>query len=142
MVQREVGLRWSAGVGGPLFGAVSVKVAAYAEARVVARVSRLAFHPVPRVDSVTVGLTPRPWQWPIERSAVLGLVNQGFTQRRKQLRNALAPRVPLAAVDDALDAIGRSRGARAEEFDLRTWSEFAIALRERHIAGWEPAALA
>jgi 16S rRNA (adenine1518-N6/adenine1519-N6)-dimethyltransferase len=93
MVQREVGLRWSARIGDPLFGAVSVKVAAYAEARVVARVSRLAFYPVPRVDSVTVGLTPQPWQWPIERSAALALVDQGFTQRRKQLRNALAPRV-------------------------------------------------
>jgi 16S rRNA (adenine1518-N6/adenine1519-N6)-dimethyltransferase len=143
MVQREVGLRWCARVGDPLFGAVSLKVEAYADARVVAAISRRAFHPVPRVDSVTVGLTPRPWpEAEIARPAVLALVEQGFSQRRKRLRNALAPRVPAAAVDAALTAIGRSPDARAEQLDLRTWCEFAIALRERHIAGWQPAALA
>jgi 16S rRNA (adenine1518-N6/adenine1519-N6)-dimethyltransferase len=143
MVQREVGLRWCARVGDPLFGAVSLKVEAYADAHVVAAISRRAFHPVPRVDSVTVGLTPRPWpEAEIARPAVLALVEQGFSQRRKRLRNALAPRVPAAAVDAALTAIGRSPDARAEQLDLRTWCEFAIALRERHIAGWQPAALA
>ena len=142
MVQREVGLRWCARVGDPLFGAVSLKVEAYADARVVATVSRRAFHPVPRVDSVTVGLVPRPWPYPVARPKVLALVEQGFTQRRKRLRNALAPRVPAAAVDDALAAIGSSADTRAEQLDLRTWCELTIALRERRVGGWQPAALA
>jgi 16S rRNA (adenine1518-N6/adenine1519-N6)-dimethyltransferase len=142
MVQREVGLRWCARVGDPLFGAVSLKVAAYADARVVAPVSRRAFLPVPRVDSVTVGLRPRPWRCAVERPAVLALVELGFTQRRKRLRNALAPRIPAAAVDDALATIGMSPDARAEQLGLHTWCEFAIALRERHVAGWEATALA
>lgn len=142
MVQREVGMRWCARVGDPLYGAVSLKVEAYADARVVAAVSRQAFYPVPRVDSVTVGLAPHPWSWPFRRHAVLALIDQGFSSRRKRLGNALAPRVPVAAVDDALAAIGRSRDTRAEELDLRTWCKFAVALRERHIAGWEPTALA
>jgi 16S rRNA (adenine1518-N6/adenine1519-N6)-dimethyltransferase len=129
MVQREVGLRWCARVGDPLYGAVSLKVEAYAEARVVAAVSRRAFHPVPRVDSVTVGLTPRAWPHAVGRPVVLALVDQGFTQRRKRLRNALAPRVPGRAVDSALAAIGRSPDTRAEQLDLRTWCEFAVALR-------------
>jgi 16S rRNA A1518/A1519 N6-dimethyltransferase RsmA/KsgA/DIM1 with predicted DNA glycosylase/AP lyase activity len=73
---------------------------------------------------------------------VLALVEQGFTQRRKRLRNALAPRVPAAAVDDALTAIGRSADTRAEQLDLRTWCELTIALRERRVGGWQPAALA
>lgn len=142
MVQREVGLRWTARAGDPLYGAVSLKVAAYADARVVAAVSRRAFLPVPRVDSVTVGLVPRPWTWPVARPSVLTLVDQGFAQRRKRLRNALAPLVPAAAVEAALGAIGRTPDARAEQFDLATWCEFTAALRERHIAGWEPAPLA
>ena len=142
MVQREVGLRWCARVGDPLFGAVSMKMAAYADARVVAAVSRRAFYPVPRVDSVTVGLSPRSWPCAVSRPAVLGLVELGFAQRLKRLRNAMAPRIPAAAVDDALAAIGRSPDARAEQFDLHTWCEFAIALRERHVAVWESAAIA
>jgi 16S rRNA (adenine1518-N6/adenine1519-N6)-dimethyltransferase len=142
MVQREVGLRWCARAGDSLYGAVSLKVEAYAGARVVAAVSRQAFYPVPRVDSVTVGLTPRPWPWPVERPAVLALIDQGFASRRKRLGNALAQRVPVAATDAALTAIGRSRDTRAEELDLRTWCKFSVALRERHIAGWESTALA
>jgi 16S rRNA (adenine1518-N6/adenine1519-N6)-dimethyltransferase len=142
MVQREVGTRWCARVGDPLYGAVSLKVEAYADARVVAAVSRQAFYPVPRVDSVTVGVVPRSWTWPLQRPPVLALIDQGFTSRRKRLGNALAPRVPVAATDAALAAIGRSRDTRAEELDLRTWCKFAIALRERHIAGWESTALA
>lgn len=142
MVQREVGLRWCARVGDPLFGAVSLKVEAHAAAKVVAPVSRRAFHPVPRVDSVTVGLAPRPWAWPVARSAVLALVDQGFTQRRKRLRNALAPRIPVADADAALVAIGRTADTRAEELDLATWCKFAAALSERHVAGWESTALA
>ncbi|HSK96871.1 MAG TPA: 16S rRNA (adenine(1518)-N(6)/adenine(1519)-N(6))-dimethyltransferase RsmA [Euzebyales bacterium] len=143
LVQREVGLRWCAKVDDELFGAVSLKVEAHADARVVAAVSRRAFHPVPRVDSVTVGLSPRPWpETRIARPAVLALVEMGFTQRRKRLRNALGPRVPPAAVDDALAVVGRSPDTRAEQLDLRTWCEFAVALRERHIAGWESTALA
>ena len=113
-----------------------------ADAGVVAAVSRRAFLPVPRVDSVTVGLIPRPWTWPVARPSVLTLVDQGFAQRRKRLRNALAPLVPAAAVEAALGAIGRAPDARAEQLDLATWCEFTAALRERHIAGWEPAPLA
>lgn len=135
MVQREVGQRMCAAVGDPQFGAVSVKVAAYADARITATVSRRAFHPVPRVDSVTVRLEPRPWRADVPRHLVLALVEQGFSQRRKRLRNALAPLVAPQAFDAAADALGLSPDIRAEELQLATWCELADALRERHVAG-------
>jgi 16S rRNA (adenine1518-N6/adenine1519-N6)-dimethyltransferase len=138
MVQREVGQRWTAGVGGPHFGAVSLKVAAHAHARVMARVSRQAFHPVPGVDSVTVRLEPRPWRLATPRATVLALIDQGFTQRRKRLRNALAPLLDTALVDAALDGIGLAPGVRAEQLPLTTWCELADALRDRHIADGAP----
>lgn len=128
MVQREVGQRWSAMVGDPRFGAVSVKVAAYAAARIVARVSRRAFHPVPGVDSATVRLEPRPWPFDVPRPPVLALVERGFAQRRKRLRNALAPTVPAAAADAALAAVGLRPDARAEQLGLPEWCALAAAL--------------
>jgi 16S rRNA (adenine1518-N6/adenine1519-N6)-dimethyltransferase len=128
MVQREVGQRWGASVGDPQYGAVSVKVAAYADARITARVSRQAFHPVPNVDSVTVRLEPRPWTFDVPRPAVLALVEQGFTQRRKRLRNALSPVVPPAAVDAALAALGLRLDARAEQLGVPEWCALAAAL--------------
>lgn len=134
MVQREVGQRWTAEVGDPQFGAVSLKIGAYADARVVARVSRRAFQPVPGVDSVTVHLEPRPWERAIPRPTVSALIDQGFTQRRKRLRNALAPLLDTARVDVALAAVGLAPDVRAEELPLTTWCELADALRDRHIA--------
>ncbi len=56
MVQREVGERLAAGAGDEAYGAVSVKVAYWATATVVGRVSASVFIPRPRVESVLVRL--------------------------------------------------------------------------------------
>lgn len=126
MVQREVGERWAAGRGDPAYGAVSVKLAALADVELVATVSPRAFWPVPRVDSVTVRLTPHPP--PPARAALFALVDRGFSQRRKRLRNALADaRHPPAAVEAALRAAGLDAGARAEELALDDWVALAEA---------------
>lgn len=129
MVQRQVGQRWTAAAGDPQYGAVSVKVASLADARVVATVSRAAFYPVPNVDSVTVQLLPRPWKHPVEQPRLFALVEAGFAQRRKRLRNALAAADhEPARVEGALVTIGRDPGARAEELDLDAWLRLATEL--------------
>lgn len=142
MVQREVGQRWTAGVGDTHFGAVSLKIAAYADARVTARVSRHAFYPVPNVDSVTVRLEPRAWSSQAPRATVLALVDQGFARRRKRLRNALVPPLTVGLVDAAMAVVGLSPDIRAEQLALPTWCDLAIALRDVHIAEGVPLALA
>lgn len=137
MVQREVGQRWTAARGDAAFGAVSVKVAAFADATISARISRRAFMPVPNVDSVTVALAPREWTADVARADVLGLVDRGFAQRRKRLRNSLASTVAPALADVAIAAVGLSPDVRAEQLDLSTWCELAVALREAGVAGWD-----
>jgi 16S rRNA (adenine1518-N6/adenine1519-N6)-dimethyltransferase len=129
MVQREVGERWAASVGSPRYGGVSVKLATLAAVRVTAAIARGAFHPVPNVDSVTVALQPRPWIADVPRAAVVALVDAGFAQRRKRLRNALStPARHPQAVERALAAAGLDPGARAEELDLAAWTRLARAL--------------
>ena len=59
MVQREVGERLAAGPGDEQYGAVSVKVAYYAEARVVGAVPPTVFVPRPKVESALVRLDRR-----------------------------------------------------------------------------------
>jgi 16S rRNA (adenine1518-N6/adenine1519-N6)-dimethyltransferase len=129
MVQREAGERWTATVGDPLYSGVSVKVAALASVRVAARVSRRAFYPVPNVDSVTVEVRPRPAP-PDDVDHLFALVDAGFRQRRKRLRNSLGQAgVTAPAAEAALTAIGADPGARAEELDVGTWQRLATALR-------------
>ena len=128
MVQREAGERWTAAVGDPLYSGVSVKVAALARARIAARVSRRAFYPVPNVDSVTVAVEPLA-DWPADVEWLFTLVDAGFRQRRKRLRNSLSQAgVAAPAVEDALVATGLDAGARAEELDVAQWQRLAAAL--------------
>jgi 16S rRNA (adenine1518-N6/adenine1519-N6)-dimethyltransferase len=109
---------------------VSVKVAAFADVAVVGAVSRNAFTPVPRVDSVTVRLEPRPWDRGVARQALFEAVDAGFAQRRKRLRNALASdRRRPGAVEAALRAAGLPPAARAEELDLDAWCALTAALQ-------------
>ena len=147
MVQREVGERWTAAPGSSAYGAVSVKVALRAEARIAAAVSRRAFAPVPNVDSVTVALHPRPWphaaaggDGPGDGAGVAGIdidatsavVDAGFAQRRKQLRNALrAAGWTAEEVGAALAAAGVRPQARGEELPPATWVALAAALPRR-----------
>ncbi len=59
MVQREVGERLAAAAGSDPYGAVSVKVAYWATARVVGRVPATVFIPRPAVESVLVLIARR-----------------------------------------------------------------------------------
>ncbi len=129
MVQREVGERMAASVGADAYGAVSVKIAYFAEARLVGRVPPTVFHPRPRVESVLVRLERRvapildPEAVPYARlSSVLGA---GFGQRRKMLRRSLA----AVIAPEAFAVAGVSTEARAEDLDLDAWGRLIVADR-------------
>jgi len=126
MVQREVGERLAAGPGDPQYGAVSVKVAYFAEARVVGLVPPTVFVPRPKVDSALVRLQRRPAP-PVtvpSADALFALVRAGFAQRRKMLRRSLAPVLGDAA-PAVLDAAGVAPTARAEALGLDEWAAVA-----------------
>lgn len=123
MVQREVGERLAAGVGDEGYGAVSVKVAYWATAKVVGRVPPTVFVPQPRVESALVAITRRA-DGPavdVDPARLFELVRAGFGHRRKMLRRSLA-----GVVDDAAFACAGVRPeARAEELDVEAWGRLA-----------------
>ncbi|MEE8601751.1 16S rRNA (adenine(1518)-N(6)/adenine(1519)-N(6))-dimethyltransferase RsmA [Euzebya tangerina] len=126
MVQREVGERWVAGPGEKAYGAVSVKIRLLADAAIAGTVSRQAFHPVPNVDSVTVDVRPHGRHDLATVERTIALVEAGFAQRRKLLRNALAVKGRRGVeVDGWLEAVGLPPTARAEELGVDQW----LALR-------------
>ena len=123
MVQREVGERLAAQPGTKAYGAVSVKVAYFADAEVVGSVPPEVFVPRPNVDSALVALTRRPPPVHVaDPDRLFSLVRAGFATRRKTLRRALA-----AEVDDAaFAAAGIDPGARAETLSLEQWAALAV----------------
>ena len=93
MVQAEVGERLAAPPGTKAYGAVSVKVAYWAEATVVGRVPPTVFLPRPKVDSALVAIRRRPvpaGPASVAPDELFALVRAGFGQRRKTLRRSLA----------------------------------------------------
>lgn len=124
MVQREVAERLAAGPGHDAYGAVSVKVAYWATAKVVGRVPATVFHPVPNVESALVRIDrrPAPAVGPeVDPEWLFRLVRAGFGQRRKMLRRSLAALVPA----EAFVAAGIRPEARAEELAVEDWGRLA-----------------
>jgi 16S rRNA (adenine1518-N6/adenine1519-N6)-dimethyltransferase len=134
MVQREVGERLAAQAGDEAYGAVSVKVAYWATAAVVGRVSASVFIPMPRVESVLVRLDRRPARRPGDQGAqamvsrgsaeyerLFSVVRGGFAHRRKMLRRSLEGLVR----PEAFEATGIRATARAEELPLEDWERLA-----------------
>lgn len=126
MVQKEVGERLAARAGDEAYGAVSVKVAYWATARVVGKVPPTVFVPQPKVDSALVAIERRP-DGPavpvdvVSPERLFTVVRAGFAHRRKMLRGALAGVVTPAA----FEAAGVRPEARAEELDVAAWGRLA-----------------
>jgi 16S rRNA (adenine1518-N6/adenine1519-N6)-dimethyltransferase len=132
MVQREVGQRLAASPGSPQYGAVSVRVAYHALSKLIRHVPPDVFWPRPAVESVVVRLdrlgSPPVGVDPVRLWRV---VDAGFAERRKTMRNALR-RLGLGAEEAAAVLAGRGIGreARAEELSLEELASIAAAVPE------------
>jgi 16S rRNA (adenine1518-N6/adenine1519-N6)-dimethyltransferase len=125
MVQREVGERLAARPGSGVYGIPSVLAQLACEVRVLRRVSRTVFHPVPNVDSVLVGLRRRA---PAPEPDLRALVGGAFAHRRKALARSLAlsTGADVDGVRAALREIGHPPDVRAERLSP---DEFAALRR-------------
>ena len=130
MVQKEVGERFAAGPSTSAYGIPSVLAQLACDVRVVKKVPRGVFHPIPNVDSVLVGLrlvlVGLKRHSPAPPESLRKLVQQGFAHRRKALARSLSL-APNAAPDirertrEALEALGHPADARAESLSPPQW---------------------
>jgi 16S rRNA (adenine1518-N6/adenine1519-N6)-dimethyltransferase len=126
MVQREVGERFCAAPRTPAYGAVTVKIAYWASARMVGLVPASVFVPRPKVESALVAIERREERATDAPAADLfALVRTAFGQRRKMLRRSLAGTVPA----EVFDAAGIDPTRRPEELDVVEWGRLAQAWR-------------
>lgn len=132
LVQREIAQRMLAEPGTADYGSLSVAV------RYRARVERLAllagnsFFPRPEVDSALLRLRPRKAELPAgEEETLFRVVRAAFSQRRKQLANALAAGLGWTKerAQAALTRAGVAPEQRGEELSL---GEFVRVARVIH----------
>ncbi len=123
-VQHEVGERLVARPGHMSLLAVSVQF--YGQPRIVGRLKPAAFWPRPDVDSavVRIDLQGRPKLAVPDEACFFRVVRAGFSQRRKQLRNALGSGLGLssAAAADLLAAADIDPQRRAQTLALEEWA--------------------
>jgi len=122
MVQREVGERLAARPGTPAYGAVSVKVAYWAEARVVGEVPASVFVPRPNVESALVEIIRRPPP-AVDADRLFTLVRTAFGHRRKMLRRSLHDVVS----PEQFAVAGIDPTARPQDVALAGWVRLAHA---------------
>ncbi len=124
MIQREVAERLTASVHSSAYGAISIKVAYWADARIVGQVPASVFIPRPRVDSSLVKIV-RHRVDPLapEPGPLFDLIRRAFNQRRKMLRRSLA-----GVIDDEIFvAAGVDATARPQDLDLSAWCALTSA---------------
>jgi 16S rRNA (adenine1518-N6/adenine1519-N6)-dimethyltransferase len=128
MVQREVADRFFARPSTKAYGAVSVLVQLAAERSGFHPVSREVFRPRPNVDSALVAFRRTG---PAASTDVRRVVAASFAHRRKTLANALAlaGRTSREQAVEALVAIGRDPGVRAEALEPPEFVALTEALR-------------
>ncbi len=128
-VQREVAERVVAGPGDMSLLAISVQF--YAVPRIMARLPAGVFYPRPDVDSAVVRLDVRdePAVAVADTKCFFRVVRAGFSQKRKQLRNALAGglRLDAQAAGALLARAGVAPQRRAETLSLEEWGRVARA---------------
>ena len=129
MVQKEVALRLASSVGSSDYGAISVKVAYWATARVLGDVPPSVFIPRPKVTSSIIEITRRetPAVGPhIAPQQLFKVIRTGFGQRRKMLRRSLA----AIAIPENFVLAGVSPEARPEELDVHQWGRLATEIQK------------
>jgi 16S rRNA (adenine1518-N6/adenine1519-N6)-dimethyltransferase len=136
MVQREVAERIAARPGAMSY--LSVFVQYHAAARVLFRVSREAFEPAPEVESAVIELEPQNGSGrgrlvldPEQEDDFWRLVQAGFRERRKMLRNVLARQLPVdePRLQAALESAGIAPDRRPQTLAVEEWIALHRALR-------------
>lgn len=130
LVQREVADRLTAQPGSPAYGALTLFVRHFGEARTLRRVPPGAFLPPPKVTSSVVRVDVRA-----EAEAepeLFALIRTGFAHRRKTLAKNLAlAGYPRADVKSALRRLGLDPRVRAERLDLDAFRGLLRLVQDR-----------
>ncbi len=129
LVQKEVADRLYAKPGSRAFGALSVRVQYLATCELVCPVPAQAFYPPPKVDSAVICLRPRAIETPANDPKMLSkLVQQGFAQKRKMLRNNLQAIVDRDRLVEMLEDLGMNSQVRAEDVSVENWVKLSDRL--------------
>jgi len=131
-VQKEVADRITAKEGSKIYGSLSVFVQFYADARMLLKINRGNFFPVPDVDSALIGLDFKKKNsiQVKDEQLFFKIVHAGFSQRRKMLIKNLKRELGTEnwELEEAFKAIGIGEKARAEDISILNFAKLSDIL--------------
>ena len=136
MVQKEVAERMVASPGGKDYGVLSIGIQFHTTAEILFNVPPNVFIPQPKVDSSVVSLDvlEEPPVEVVSEEFFFKIVNAGFQQRRKTIRNSLskAANINLSRdlVDQALEMVDIDSRRRAEKLNLEQFAALSNQIYE------------
>lgn len=134
MVQKEVADRMQTGPGSKDYGALSLAVQYYADAKVQLNVSASCFMPRPNVDSAVIKLTAHEkLVVDVDETLMFKVIRASFNQRRKTLVNGLKNSSELdytkEEIVQAIKAIGKEENIRGEKLTLEEFAALSNSLK-------------
>ncbi len=142
MVQKEVGERICAKAGSSGYNALSIALQYWFHTKLNFLVPSHSFYPRPKVESAVISLIPRsePLMQIHDLVTFSRLIKTAFHQRRKTLKNALAPFAEPALLDKMFTHVSRSfeeqddkqslQSKRAQELSIEMLGALANAYTE------------
>ena len=133
MVQKEVADRLVADPDTENYGAITLAVELRGVAKVTRPVSRMLFHPAPKVDSAVVHIEIDDTRHVIKDKAFLQkLIRAGFQMRRKTLVNNIGSLLGISKerAREVLVSLGYSESIRGEALSIEDYIKIADALTE------------
>ncbi|MBR5360853.1 MAG: 16S rRNA (adenine(1518)-N(6)/adenine(1519)-N(6))-dimethyltransferase RsmA [Lachnospiraceae bacterium] len=135
MVQKEVADRMQCGPGTKDYGALSLAVGYYADAKVILSVPPSCFMPQPKVGSSVIRLDiyDRPPVDAADPKYMFKIIRAGFNMRRKTLVNALlggSLNLTREKIESALTEMNLSPTIRGEALTLTQFAELSDILQK------------
>ena len=127
LIQKEVAERICAKPGDKKAGAITYFVNYYADAEIVANVSKDSFIPAPEVESsiVRIKKIPEPRIKVKNEELLFKLIKENFTKRRKTITNSLSQSIPKNKLLEILSELGLPESTRGEELSLEIFAKIA-----------------
>ncbi len=136
MVQKEVAERMQAKPGTKDYGALTLAVQYYADAKIMANVPPNCFMPRPAVGSAVINLVKhKEKRYDVKKEDMLfRIIRASFNQRRKTLQNGLnnAANLPYTKqqIAEAIEKMGLPAAVRGEKLSLEQFVELSNILEE------------
>lgn len=131
LIQKEVAERLTALPSTKAYGAMSIRIQYLAHIDWICDVPSRAFSPPPAVDSAVVRLKPRTYPQSVSNPKKLNtLLELGFANRRKMLRNNLKSQIEPEKLSQILEQLNINTLSRAEDLSLPQWIELCDRITE------------